>query len=46
MRFIPKGTYNKVNFRKVFIISLRLGSKDYFLGKHKYSLFLKELSII
>jgi hypothetical protein len=46
MRFIPKDTYNSINSRKVFIISLRLGPKDYFLGKHKYSLFLKELSII
>ena len=46
MRFIPKGTYNRVNSRKVSIISLRLGSKDYFLEKHEYSLFLKKLSII
>ena len=46
MRFISKGTYSKVNFRKVFIISLRLGPKNYFLEKHKYFLFLKELFII
>jgi hypothetical protein len=46
MRFIPKNTYSKVNSRRVSIISLRLGSKDYFLGKHKYSLFLERLSII
>jgi hypothetical protein len=46
MRFIPKGTYSKVNSRKVFVISSRLGPKDYFLGKHKYFLFLKKLSII
>ena len=46
MRFVPKGTYSKVNSRKVSIISLRLGPKDYLLGKHKYSLFLKRLSII
>jgi hypothetical protein len=46
MRFIPKGTYSKVNSRKVSIISLKLGPKDYFLKRHKYSLFLKELSII
>ena len=46
MRFVPKNTYSKVNSRKVFIISLRLGPKDYFLERHKYSLFLKELSII
>jgi hypothetical protein len=46
MRFIPKSTYSKVNSRRISIISLRLGPKDYFLGKHKYSLFLKGLSII
>jgi hypothetical protein len=46
MRFVSKGTYNKVNSRKVSIISPRLGPKDYLLGKHKYSLFLKRLSII
>ena len=46
MRFVPKSTYNKVNSRKVSIISLRLGSKDCLLGRHKYSLFLKGLSII
>jgi hypothetical protein len=46
MRFIPKNTYNKINSRKMSIISLRLGPKDYFLEKHKYFLFLKGLSII
>jgi hypothetical protein len=46
MRFIPKSTYSKVNSRKISIISLRLDSKDYFLGKYKYFLFLKKLSII
>ena len=46
MKFVPKSTYSKVNSRRVSIISPRLGPKDYFLGRHKYSLFLKELSII
>ena len=46
MRFISKSTYNKVNSRKVFIISLKLGPKNCFLEKHEYSLFLKKLSII
>ena len=46
MRFVPKNTYSKVNSRKVFIISLRLGSKDYFPEEYEYPLFLKELSII
>ena len=46
MRFVSKGTYSKVNSRKMFVISLRLGPKDYFLGKYEYSLFLKKLSII
>jgi hypothetical protein len=46
MRFVPKDTYNRVNSRKISIISPRLGPKDYFLERHKYSLFLKGLSII
>jgi hypothetical protein len=46
MKFIPKDTYSRVNSGRVSIISSRLGLKDYFLGKHEYSLFLKELSII
>ena len=46
MRFVSKNTYSKVNFRKVSIISLRLGPKNYFLERYKYSLFLKRLFII
>ena len=46
MRFISKGTYNKVNSRKISIISLRLGSKNRFLERYKGSLFLKRLFII
>ena len=46
MRVIPKGTYSRINSRRVSIISLRLGPKDYLLGRHKYPLFFKGLSII
>jgi hypothetical protein len=46
MRFVLKGIYNRVNSRKVSIISLRLGPKNYFLEEYKYPLFLKKLSII
>jgi hypothetical protein len=46
MKFVSKSTYNKVNSRKVSVISLRLGPKNYFLERYKDFLFLKELSII
>jgi len=46
VRVVPKGTYSRINSRKVSIISLRLGPKDYLPGRHEYPLFFKGPSTI